>query len=39
MRGGLFNLEKMVESVLLKKLKGKVETLKNKKLEVMQPKI
>ena len=39
LRGGSFNLEKTVESVLLKELKCKVETLKNKKLEVMQPRI
>ena len=36
--GGLFNLEKMMVSVLHKELEYKVEMLKYKKLEVMQPK-
>ena len=31
-RGGLFNLEKTMVSILLKKLEYKVETLKNKKV-------
>ena len=39
MRGGLFNLDKTVVSVLHKNLEYKVETLKYKKLEVMQPMI
>ena len=37
--GGLFNLEKTMISVLHKELGYKVEKLKYKKLEVMQPKI
>ena len=36
--GGLFNLEKTMVSVLHKELEYKVEKLKYKKLEVMQPK-
>ena len=35
---GLFNLEKTMVSVLNKELEYKVEKLKYKKLEVMQPK-
>ena len=38
-RGGSFNLTKMMVSVLHKKLEYKVEKLKYKKLEVMQPRI
>jgi len=38
-RGGLFNLAKMVVSALHKKLECKVEKLKYKKLEVIQPRI
>ena len=37
--GGSFNLEKTMVSVLCKELEYKVEKLKYKKLEVMQPKI
>ena len=37
--GGLFNLEKTMVSILHKKLKYNVETLKYKRLEVMQPRI
>ena len=37
--GGLCNLAKMVVSVLHKALEYKVEKLKYKKLEVMQPRI
>ena len=37
--GGLFNLEKKTVSVLHKELEYKVEKLKYKKLEVMQPRI
>ena len=36
---GLFNLGKSMVSVLYKKLEDKVEKLKYKKLEVMQPRI
>ena len=36
--GGLFNLEKTMVSALNKELEYKVEKLKYKKLEVMQPK-
>ena len=40
MRGGaIFNLAKTMVSVLQKKLEHKVEMLKYKKLEVMQPRI
>ena len=38
-RGGLFNLAKIVVSVLPKELEYKVEKLKYKKLEVIQPRI
>ena len=38
-RGGLFNLEKTMVSIFHKKLEYKVETLKYKRLEVMQPRI
>ena len=38
-RGVLFNLAKIVVSVLHKELEHKVEKLKYKKLEVMQPRI
>ena len=38
-REGLFHLAKMMVSVLLKELEFKVENLKYKKLEVMQPRI
>ena len=38
-RGGLFNLEKTMVSVLHNKLEYKVEMLKYKKLEVMRPRI
>ena len=38
-RGGLFNLEKTMVSILHKKLEYKVEMLKYKRLEVMQPRI
>ena len=37
--GGLFNLEKMMVPALHKKQRYKVETLKYKKLEVMQQRI
>ena len=37
--GGLFSLAKAMASVLHKKVECKVETLKYKKLKVMQPKI
>ena len=37
--GGLFNLAKTMVSVLHKELEYKVEKLKYKKLEVMQPRI
>ena len=37
--GGLFNLEKTMVSILHKKLEYNVETLKYKRLEVMQPRI
>ena len=37
MRGGVFNLEKTMVSVLHKELDNKVEKLGYKKLEVMQP--
>ena len=37
--GGLFNLAKMMASVLHKALEYKVERLKYKKLDVMQPRI
>ena len=37
--GGLFNLAKTMVSVLHKELEYKVEKLKNKKLDVMQPRI
>ena len=37
--GGLLNLEKTMVSVLHKELEYKVEKLKYKKLEVMQPRI
>ena len=37
--GGLFNLPKTMVSVLHKELENKVEKLKYKKLEAMQPKI
>ena len=37
--GGLFNLPKTMVSVLHKELENKVEKLKYKKLEGMQPKI
>ena len=36
---GLFHLAKMMVSVLLKELEFKVENLKYKKLEVLQPRI
>ena len=38
-RGDLFNLAKMIVLVVHKELKNKVETLKDKKSEVMQPRI
>ena len=38
-RRGLFNLEKTMVSILHKKLEYKVEALKYKRLEVMQPRI
>ena len=38
-RGGLFSLAKAMASVLHKKIECKVETLKYKRLKVMQPKI
>ena len=38
-RGGLFSLAKAMASVLHKKVECKVETLKYKRLKVMQPKI
>ena len=38
-KGGLFNLEKTMVSILHKKLEYNVETLKYKRLEVMQPRI
>ena len=38
-RGDLFNLAKMIVLVVHKELKYKVEKLKNKKSEVMQPRI
>ena len=38
-RDGLFKLEKTMVSVLHKNLEYKVQTLKNKKFEVMQPRI
>ena len=38
-KGGLFNLDTTVVSVLHKELEYKVEELKCKKLEVMQPRI
>ena len=37
--GGLYNLAQTMVSVLHKELECKVETLKYKKLEVMQPRI
>ena len=37
--GGLFNVEKTMVSVLHKELEYKVEKLKYKRLEVMQPRI
>ena len=37
-RGGLFSLAKAMASVLHKELECKVETLKYKRLKVMQPK-
>ena len=39
LEGGLFNLETTIMSVLYKGLEYKVEKLKFKKLEVMQPRI
>ena len=39
LREGVFNLEKTMVSVLHKELANKVEKLKYKKLEVMQPRI
>ena len=37
--GGFFNLEKTIMTVLYKELEYKVQELKFKKLEVMQPRI